>query len=58
MFASVEFKCLLAATIGRFEFERDGKREVLLRRGSPRNPGGIYQFLLRRWLGGEFSFIL
>ena len=33
-FAKVEFKCLLTATISRFEFEQDGKREGLLRRSS------------------------
>jgi len=27
-FGKVEFKCLLAAAIGRCELERDGKREV------------------------------
>ena len=33
VFAEVEFKCRLAVEIGRFEFEQDGKREVVVRRG-------------------------
>ena len=31
VFAKVEFKCLLVATTGRFEFEPDRKREWLSR---------------------------
>ena len=29
VFAKVEFRCLLAVMIGRFEFEQDGKGEVV-----------------------------
>ena len=29
-FPKVEFRCLLAAMIGRFEFSQDGKREVIV----------------------------
>ena len=31
MFAKVELKSLLAATISRFEFEQDRKREVVVK---------------------------
>lgn len=31
VFAEVLFKCLLAAMIGNFEFEQNGKREVVVR---------------------------
>ena len=42
MFAKVEFKCLLAVTIGRFAFEQDGKREVVVKAGAANKPqGGI-----------------
>lgn len=33
VFAKVVFKCLLVATIGRFEFEPDRKREVVVKAG-------------------------
>ena len=32
-FAKVEFGCLLAAMIGRFEFSQDGKRKVIVKAG-------------------------
>ncbi|PUU84171.1 hypothetical protein B9Z19DRAFT_1118274 [Tuber borchii] len=38
--AKVNLQCLLTATISRFEFEQGGKREGLLRRGSPKIPRG------------------
>jgi len=42
VFAKVEFKCLLAVTIGRFEFEQDGKRELVVKAGITAKPlGGI-----------------
>ena len=42
VFAKVEFKCLLAVTIGRFEFSQDGKREVVIKAGVTSKPqGGI-----------------
>jgi len=42
VFAKVEFKCLLAVTIGRFEFSQDGKREVVVKAGAGNKPqGGI-----------------
>ena len=42
VFAKVEFKCLLAVTIGRFAFEQDGKREVVVKAGAANKPqGGI-----------------
>ena len=34
MFSRVEFKCQPAAAISGSEFEQDGKREVVVRRGS------------------------
>ena len=40
VFAKVEFKCLLVAMTGRFEFEPDRKREWLSRWGS-RKPQGV-----------------
>lgn len=43
-FAKLEFKGLLTATIGRFEFEQDRKREGLLRRGSLKTPRGHSRF--------------
>ena len=44
IFAKVEFKCLLAAVIGRFEFERGRKSEVVVKAGSQRNPRGYSPF--------------
>ncbi|PUU84152.1 cytochrome P450 [Tuber borchii] len=42
VFAKVELKCLLAVTIGRFEFSQDGKREVVIKAGITSKPqGGI-----------------
>jgi len=40
VFAKVEFKCLLAVTIGRFEFEQDGKRELVVKTGVTAKPRG------------------
>ncbi|RPA96817.1 cytochrome P450 [Choiromyces venosus 120613-1] len=40
VFAKVEFKCLLAATIGKFEFEQDGKREIVVKGGITAKPQG------------------
>ena len=34
----MEFKCLLAATIGRFGFEQDGKRELVVIAGLTEKP--------------------
>ena len=39
MFAKVEFKCLLGAVIGRFEFEQDGKREAVIKGGQSETLG-------------------
>jgi len=41
IFAEVEFKCLLAATIGGLEFEKDGKREAVVRGAHGETPGAI-----------------
>jgi len=38
VFARVEFKCLLAAAIGRCEPEGDGKREVVVKAGLTAKP--------------------
>ena len=38
MFAKVELKCLLAATINRFEFESDGKRKKVVKEGLKAKP--------------------
>jgi len=40
MFAKVEFKSLLAATISRFEFEQDRKREAVVKAGLTAQPLG------------------
>ena len=39
VFAKVEFKCLLGAVIGRFEFEQDGKREAVVEWGQSETLG-------------------
>ena len=39
VFAKVEFKCLLGAVIGRFEFEQDGKREAVVKGGQSETLG-------------------
>jgi len=41
VFAKVEFKCLLVATIGKSEFEQDGKREVVVQGVTSKLQGGI-----------------
>ena len=44
MFAKVELECLLVATIGRFEFEQDRKREVVIQAGHLETPRGCTRF--------------
>ncbi|CUS11563.1 unnamed protein product [Tuber aestivum] len=42
VFARAEFKCLLAAAVGRFEFGQDGKKELVVKAGVTAKPvGGI-----------------
>ena len=47
VFAKVGFKCLLAATIGRCELERDGKREVVVKAGLTAKPWGCIPVSVR-----------
>lgn len=42
--AKVEFKCLLAATISRFEFESDGKRKEVVKEGLKAKAQGYTRF--------------
>jgi len=42
--AKVGFRCLFAVVIGGFHFEQDGKREVVVKAGSRRNPKRYTRF--------------
>jgi len=52
VFAKVEFKCLLAVTIGRFEFSQDGKREVVVKAGAGNKPQGGIPVLVKEAVWG------
>jgi len=54
--AGVGFKCLLAANIGRFEFEPEGKKGVVVNGGPGRILGGI-PVSAREVVWGGFSLI-
>ena len=43
----------VSATVGRLEFEQDGKRGVVVKAGPPRSPKGVYPLRLGRWFEGE-----
>jgi len=58
VFADAEFKCFLGPTIGRFEFEPDGRREVIVKAGPKMKPRGICPLRLSGSLGVNFSFSL
>ena len=42
VFAKVEFRCLFAAVIGRFEFKQDGRGGGCQGGANNENPGGTY----------------
>ncbi|KAG0133876.1 cytochrome P450 [Tuber indicum] len=52
VFAKVEFKCLLAAAIGKFEFEQDGKRELVVKGSITAKPRGGMPVTVREVVWG------